>query len=208
MYQCGPLSHISSDLGTHVTDYNAQRWAERYLPQGNSIVENQNGQLKYRFFKIRGYKCIKGWVKCVLTINKNGAKGMSPLDIRVFSSGSGEKEVEEDVWITMQFYVFFFLPSSPQLLPRPAPPLHDTVVSGPGLKLQMLEAEMILRPETITIFLNLFVEKSQGPDKVSYAFTPPGKIGVNMEWCNVAYWSVKFLLCSKRKFYIYQINIL
>lgn len=97
VYQCGPLSHISSDLGTHVTDYNAQRWAERYLPQGNSIVENQNGQLKYRFFKIRGYKCIKGWVKCVLTINKNGAKGMSPLDIRVFSSGSGEKEVEEDV---------------------------------------------------------------------------------------------------------------
>lgn len=80
----------------------------------------------------------------------------------------------------MQFYVFFFLPSSPQLLPRPPPP-NDTVVSGPGLKLQMLEAEMILRPETVTIFLNLFVEKSQGPDKVSYAFTPPGKIGVNME---------------------------
>lgn len=102
VYQCGPLSHISSDLGAHVTDYNAQQWAERYLPQSNNIVENQNGQLKYWFFKIQGYKCIKGWVKCVLTINMNGAKGVSPLDIHVFSGGSGEKEVEEDACMTMQ----------------------------------------------------------------------------------------------------------
>lgn len=75
---------------------------------------------------------------------------------------------------------FSFFPHHLNFFPAPPRP-HDTVVSGPGLKLQMLEAEMILRPETVTIFLNLFVEKSQGPDKVSYAFTPPGKIGVNME---------------------------
>ena len=39
VYQFRPLNHISSDLRTHFTDYNVQQWAERHLPQSNSLVE-------------------------------------------------------------------------------------------------------------------------------------------------------------------------
>lgn len=88
---------MSSDLGTHFTDYNVQQWAERCFPQSNSLVEKQNGQLRHWFFKVGGYKGMKGWLKClhqrVHTFSVNGAKGVSPLDIPQFFSGPGEKEV-------------------------------------------------------------------------------------------------------------------
>lgn len=103
-----------------------------------------------------------------------------------FSGGSGEEAVEEDPGVTIQFLprqedtgIIAILFSSPCHF-NFVFSLLNAVVTGPGLQLQMLEAGIILKRETVTIFLKLYVRIPKGLMGVG-AFTPSGKIGVNSE---------------------------
>ena len=94
--------------------------------------------------------------------------------------------MEEDPGVTMQFLprqedtgIIAILFSSPCHF-NFVFSLLNAVVTGPGLQLQ-LEAGIVLKRETVTIFFKLYVRISNGLMGVGCAFTPSGKIGVNSE---------------------------
>lgn len=55
-----------------------------------------------------------------------------------------------------------------------------------GLQLQILEAGMIPKQETVTVFKSC--QNSQGPNEMGYASITSGKIGINSEYNYTAWW--------------------
>lgn len=103
----------------------------------------------------------------VLTLKRSRIKGIFPLErFLCFCGGSGEEVVEEDPGYAVlakgrRTLVYFFL-SSPYHLSFVFSQL-SAMVTGPGVQLLMLEAGMLPKQETVSIFLNLYVRTSKGP---------------------------------------------
>ena len=121
---------------------------------------------------------MKGWFihlhECVLTLimNMSEARRVSSLDrFLCFSGGAGEVGAGK--------VLVYFLPyiTSTFLF------LLDAVVIGPGLQTQELEAGMILKQETVNMFLSFISDRIP---KGLCAFFLSGKIGTKSECCYIA----------------------